>query len=345
MGILNWLLGRNRAANAAKAGERGQTDVIVERVVQLSPHVRLADGYEMQLAQAAQVALSYIDALVKAVPPAREASAAAWSTDPYIHAFFGAPDDVAQILSRSTELRRYFDEQPDVSEVFAVLGMAMVERRVLGMKQEGTRTRSDVARITISFADHQVRACGRTDAELRCTIVQRVVEQLVLEGLAKIEADAERRNVLEQERALLKARRQLLERRGAGTAQMFGGVASVDVAELARLAADLDENERALARLGLKTDALERQLRVICDVMGHPDSYVWVTRRKLRLDAMNVVVEDDDERAEIGSDVEFRIARTPASREGVRAFSLVRFARRDLLPAVNIQDEARRLLI
>jgi hypothetical protein len=58
---------------------------------------------------------------------------------------------------------------------------------------------------------------------------------------------------------------------------------------------------------------------------------------------MNVVVEDAA--SEDGAAIEFRVARIPASPAGMRAFSLVRFARADLLPAPSMDDAAKRLLI
>jgi hypothetical protein len=340
MGVLSWLFDRDRARE--KGGER-RIRVAVDRILQMSPRLRLVTGYEARLESAAAVALDYVEGLIEAVPPAREASAAAWSLDPYIHAFFSTPDDVANVLSHSAELRQYFDEAPDAADAFAVLGMAMTERRVLRAKQEGQITRTDVARTTVSFGDHKMRVCARTENELREVLVQRVLEQLVLEGLAQVVADVSRRESLEQERALLHARTQLLERKGMGTSHVFGsGDAPVSVAELARLAAQVEENERALESLGQKTESLERELGLICEVVSHPATHVHVTRRALRLDAANFVIEDESEQ---GIEIELNIAQIPANPGGLRTFMFIRFARRDLLPPVNMLDEARRLLI
>jgi hypothetical protein len=124
---------------------------------------------------------------------------------------------------------------------------------------------------------------------------------------------------------------------------VFGSGATVDIAELAHLQAQIDENDRNLAELGSQTDALDRQLETIRDVLAQPASHVYVTTKKLRLNRMNVVVEDAA--SEDGAEIEFRVARIPASPAGMRAFSLVRFARADLLPAPSMDDAAKRLLI
>jgi hypothetical protein len=62
----------------------------------------------------------------------------------------------------------------------------------------------------------------------------------------------------------------------------------------------------------------------------------------MRLDRMNVVVEGND--AQAGENFEFHIARIPTTPPRMRAFSLVRFARADMLPAKSMLEEAARLL-
>jgi hypothetical protein len=339
MGLFRRLLGRETAADNA---DEQETREIVERMVKLSPQLRLATQYQKRLAQAVGTSLAYVGELVNALPGAHEACASAWSTDPVIHAFFATPDDVAEALSRSANLRAHFEQNPLAREAFGVLGMTMTERRVLGTVQKGDTLLSDVAQTTVSFSDHQVRVCGATEAELRQEIVRRVLDQLTLEGIAKIEDDASRRDLLQRERALLKARLQLLERQGAGMGAVLGSGATVDFAELAHLQAEIDENDRHLADLGSQTDALDRQLETIRDVLAEPALHLFVATRKLRLNRMNVIAEDTA--ADDGAEIEFRVARIPASPAGMRAFSLVRFARADLLPAPSLDDAAKRLI-
>lgn len=340
MGMFSWMWHRNTAVPPAVSDEVRDA---VERIVKLHPQLRLVGQYEAHLARAVGVSLAYVERLVDSLPPAREASAAAWSSDACIHAFFTAPDDVAPALSRSTDLQHFFDECPAADEVFAVLGMAMTERRAPGAKQVGLEVRSDVMRTTVSFSDYQVRVCGLTETLLRREIVRRVLDQLALEGLSHVEADTARRDALQQERALLKARMQLLERGGVGMSQVMGSGTAPDLAERAKIQSLMDENERSLADLGLQTEALQRELQLICDVLADPASHLDVMRKRLRLNAMNVVLEDNDPAK--GEEIEFRLARLPADPGTWRAFALVRFSRSDLLPPSSMQEEARHLVI
>ncbi|WP_168788428.1 hypothetical protein [Paraburkholderia aromaticivorans] len=340
MGLLSWWSLRRRAL---ATDDLQQEKEIVERIVRLGPQLRLARDYEARLAPAVHQATGYLRRLVAQVPAAREASVAAWATDPYIHAFFATPDDVAPVFSHSEALRNCLRDHPAVDEVFAVLGMAVDERRTLGVAQDGAITRTDVAQTTVNFSDHQVRVCAVSEVALREEIVLRVLDQLTLQGLGEIEADTLRRDSLEQERALLRTRLKILERQGIGVRSLLGSEASCSFAEVARLQAQLDENDRALANLGLKTEALERELQMVCKVLALPDAHVYVQKKKFLLDRLNVVVEDGDTRP--AQEMELQIARMPASPNAIRVFSMVRFKRQDLLPERDILAEARRLLI
>jgi hypothetical protein len=339
MGILSRLLHADRPD---QAGDAQRVDDTVERVMKLHPHLRLARRCKARLAPAVATSLKYMGELVASLPPAREASAAAWARDPYIHAFFVAPDDVPRVISRSADLRARFERSGDLPEAFAVLGMEMTERHTLGVGLEGGALRRDVPQTTVSFSDHQVRLCGRSDADLRTEIVDRLLDQLALEGLARIADDESRRDMLERERGLLGTRLQLLERQGAGIRAMIGSDAAPESAELARLQEQLGENERNLAGLGLRENALDRELDHVRGVFAEPAQHLYVTTKRLRLDRMNVVVEGGSDQE--GEQFEFHIARIPTTPPRMRAFSVIRFARADLLPAKSMLDEAGRLL-
>jgi hypothetical protein len=339
MGILSRLFGTD---NPADKQHREQINETVERVMRLHPHLRLARHYQATLAPAVATSLTYIGALVDSLPAAREASAAAWGADPYIHAYFASRDDVAPVISRSADLQAHFERNGDLPEAYGVLGMEMTDRHILGVALEGETLRRDVPQTTVNFSDHQVRMCGRSDADLRIALVQRLLDQLGLEGLARAAADVSRRDVLERERALVKTRRQLLERQGTGLGAVLGGDAEAQSDELARLQAQIEENDRSLASLGLREDALERGVERVREVFAAPEQHIYVSTRRLRLDRMNVVL--DGPGTQHGDDFTFQIARIPTTPPRMRAFSLVRFARADLVPAKSMLDEAARLL-
>jgi hypothetical protein len=342
MGFLRRML--RGGTPAPREHERERVAEAVARIVAFSPQLRMARRCDERLGPAVAAALRYLDTIAAGAGAAREASAEAWPVDPCIHAFFAAPTDIAPALSRSNELRAFFAQYPDAGHAYAVLGMAMVERRILGVALEGETMRRDVVQQTLSFSDHQVRICGRTEAELREEVVRRLVEQLGLEGLQRAATDRSRRGALEQERALLKTRTQLLERQGVGVRAVLGAGdgAGAGTDELERLRQQVADNEAALASLGIRSDALDRDLDHLCAVLGEPGAHLYVESRRYRLNKMNVVLAEHS--TEAGDDIAFQVARLPTSPPVVRAFTLVRFARGALQPATSLLDEADRLL-
>ena len=110
MGILSWLFARTDPADLQ---DKQRIDETVERVMRLNPQLRLARRYPRQAGAGGWHGAQVCRELVDSVPAARDASAAAWSVDPYIHAYFVAPDDVAAVISRSRDLRAYFDNNAD----------------------------------------------------------------------------------------------------------------------------------------------------------------------------------------------------------------------------------------
>jgi hypothetical protein len=343
MRLAHWLGRWHPAREAAGAPDRAHVAEAVERILALGPHLRRARRCQARLEPAVAGALRYVDGIVGAIPPARAASAASWSQDPYIHAFFTGPDAVAPTLSRSRDLCSFFEQNPDLPEAHAVLGMAMSGKHILGVALEGETLRRDVVQETISFSDHQVRMCGRSEPDLRDEIVRRLVVQLGLQGMARYAAQQTRRGVLERERALLRTRLQLLERKGIGVRSLVGGEHDpAEAGELARLQDAIADNESAIAQLGLRSDALERELAEVCEVLQDPAAHLSVSPRRCVLNKMNVVLPAGSQEA--GDEVVFQVAQVPTVPPQARAFTLVRFARADLRPPGGLLDEAARLL-
>jgi hypothetical protein len=338
MGFFDRLFGSKRS----DAQRDEDVDQMVQRVIALSPRLRLAQGHQARLEAAVAKAAVHLRELVAAFPAPRKVSPASWSSDPYVRAFFAAADDIGPVLGRSEELRAFFDQQPGQQHAFAVVGMALTERRTLGVEQDGDVMRSDVAQTTLSFSDHQIRVCGPADEGLRQAIVHRMVDQLAIEALARISADSDRREVLEQERALLATRVRLLERQGAGMASFTGGEERGDAGEVERLRARLEENEKDLHAIGPRAEALQRQLDAVCEVFAEAGSKVRVTARRVRLSRMNVVLPEHG--TEHGDALDLDTARVPGDPPRERAFALVRLSRNDVPKAENLLDLAERML-
>ena len=341
MGILDWILGRRGGGDPAAAK---RAEEALERIIQLTnPRLRYARRFRARLVPAVQSAMAYAQSLLASVPPEREASPATWPSDGCMRAFFATADDLARAFSRSNELRTWFDANPAAQMVSVVLSMLLVERRILGVALVGTELRRDVPQTTVSFTDYRARICGPSEAELRQDIERRVVDQLALTGMAIATLDESRRAVLEQERALLRARLRLLESQGAGLTAL-AGKPPVDAVQYDRLHAELAINEQNLKVLATGPEALDYQVERMREVLSDPGAHFFVSPKRLRLNRMNVVLEDNDPQPAETLDLQVARVPIPEAEPEMRTFMLVRFPRNALVPRGVLLNEAARML-
>ncbi len=99
-----------------------------------------------------------------------------------------------------------------------------------------------------------------------------------------------------------------------------GGGAPLACEELARVQLQIEDNSRRLNELSVPTDALERQLDGVCEVLMEPDKYVYVRyKNRIRLDQMNVIRTRDC--MQPAEELEFHIAHIPARPAQIRGNS------------------------
>lgn len=80
MSILERLFHRKHKSENRAPGSEQVSDAI-ERIARPSPKLRLAERYQERLASAVRTSLDCIGTFVDDMPPAREVSASAWTTD------------------------------------------------------------------------------------------------------------------------------------------------------------------------------------------------------------------------------------------------------------------------
>ncbi len=342
MGLFDWWKRSEQQLDAGAVSEaliREATDYVVKVT---NPRLTLVSRYRERLAPAVKAAIEHLRGVATTLPVPREASAASWASDPSIHAFFAVADDVPRLFSRSQEVQAFFARESAAPDVCAVLGMALVKQKGLGMAMHGEVLRRDVPQTTFSFTDHKMRVLAASEPELRREIGRRVLDQLALQVLARAGEAQSRRQSLEHERALLRTRLRILQQQGTGLGSMAGGGDAAREQDLPGVEARLDENERELAALGVGADALEQALDDLVDVLSHPGREIEFASNRVLLTPMNVLV--DGEVTEPGRTVEFHTVQLAGNPASGRAITLVRFSRADLLAGGLRLDDADRLL-
>lgn len=337
--MFNWLFKRDGGDDQASREDVRQA---LGRIVGVAPQVRLASRYEARLTPVIGKTIGHVRELVAMLPAPRVATPEAWSGDPHLRAMFATPEDIVHLLGETRDLRGWFDDHIAADHAYAILGSTLVERGVLVTAQEGGVMRSDVARTAVGFEDKRIRFCSEAEDALRQEVVQRIVEQFALEATSRVAGEAAQRDALQEHRALLAARMHMLGRRGAGMSSLI--LASADMSgDATRLQRDIEENEAALAALGSAADAIEKQIQTIVDLLDDPAALIDVTQRTLRVNQMNLLVDEGS--GEPHSDVVLELARIPMQPPQTRAVEIVRIARRDLPPAGAALDEAARWVL
>ncbi|MEJ8813206.1 hypothetical protein WKW77_19120 [Variovorax ureilyticus] len=186
-----------------------------------------------------------------------------------------------QILSRlfhetSAESERRDDELDAL--VMRVLRINPCLRRARGHEE---RLRTALA-WCVGFLGEVTNAMALSRVMSRKEIVDRLVDQLAIEALRSIVKEADRRHMLDCERALLADRIEILQRMGIGTSSTAGD-GPRDPTRQTPIDARLDRSDLELRGLGLLSDAFDDQLDRFCNVFFRPDAHIHAGAKQVHL--------------------------------------------------------------
>ena len=341
MGILDWFKNRPAQFDPDSPSDELTLRAIDKAVALTNPRLKLVRSYQERLAPAVTGCVRYLREQVLSVPPPIEVAAASWSSDPALRAFFVSAADIPGALARSPNLRTLFAKYPQLDEAYFVMAMRFAEQRSLGVSLQGEMIARDIEQTVVGFSDHEVRICGQRPAEVRRLLGTQGYEYLLAQALSAIAEDRSERRQLEDMQALIRSRLRLFQQQGPGLGSVFGS-APANSGEQFKLEAALLENERQMEALGSPQSALESELETLREVLEHPQRYLSIEQKALRLTTMNVVVDQPDSAGSAA--VCFSLAQLSGTPALQRAFVLGRFARAELPEArINFDAAARYL--
>jgi len=263
-------------------------DAVVDAV---EPKVKLHSRYRRKLEPCIRRSIDYLRSLAREPLEPVLLSRGAWAGDARVNAFFATADDVPACLGRSHELRRFFDSNP-APDAYALLGMRMQERSVLGMDLVGEAVQREVQQTVVSFADHRLVAPHAVLAQARLEVGRRLLLRLAQLALIRIVATDEKATELGEHKAYLGARLRLLRLAEDG----MEGI----VKDRSKIAADRKALERQLketvegyieAKGSLAT--LDGYIGHIQDVFSKPEEHVAVSHSRLRLSTLGIRLAKD----------------------------------------------------
>lgn len=271
-------------------------DKDIERAIDLiitetDPRLRIVRAYKRKLRKPVIRSLAYMNNLVTRIPGPFEISRRAFGADPRINALFGSADDIEVLFSRSTSVRKFFDDNPGSDRVYLPLAMRREEKKILGAALVNDMLRRDVAQTVVNYSDHWLGVCAASEAELRQMLIWRGIHNLAITALETIAALRARSDTLRQQRALLKMKCRNLEARHLGL-DAPGDVSDGAAADRQELDLQLEETERELAESSATLNTLDDHLRLVCQVFRHPSPYLRVKLESVRVNRMGIKSTD-----------------------------------------------------
>jgi hypothetical protein len=286
MGWLDRWLKRGLPAEAGQVSDASILEATAHVVQLVDPRLALCPGYATRLEPGVRKALAHCIEMEAQMPPEISVVPGTWASDSQLFAFFATESDFLRVCSRSTELLQFFDENPLAEAAYGALTAVVVERKVMGPAIVNGMLRQDVLQTTVSFTDHKLTIVAADAPRLRRAISKRAFEELAVITFARGEAESAARQQLDDDRALLLARRQMLARRGTG-------LDAADASRLQDVDAEIEKNTREMQRIGNSADALERRLSSLIDVLEHAADLISLERRQMRLTNTNHLVGGD----------------------------------------------------
>jgi hypothetical protein len=339
MGIFDWF--RKGASAGPVHDEAALHEAIEETVESTDPRVRLVRGYRKKLAPAVATTLDYGHQLVARLPSALDLSVEAWSIDPGLRQAFATAQDVKLVLSRSTELRDFF-ERPEhtlSSDACGLLVINWKDTTRLGLALDGDKVRGDVLQRIADLHGHKVVAPGPDEPAVRGELEKRVFKHVLTHALARLTEISSRKAALTEERELLKTRLAYVRRRGHGLDALLESE-NRGPAQLQKIEQALVENTRQLAKLS--ASGFEDSLEVIHSSLNHPEEAITLDTQKIRVNPMNIIVKgESDEPSREFTPLVITVHTDSPVTAIVR---LVRCSRTELISKQQMLEDARRML-
>jgi hypothetical protein len=327
MGILDWFRSRPEQAAAALPDEVA-AQAIDKAVALVNPRLKLLDSCEKTLRPPIEKTVAYLRDAMLALPAPIELSEAKWASEPVLRAFFAEAREVSDVFGRSRPLRSWLDQHAGADRIFVTLGTTYNERPGRVPTLQGGAPR-DIEQTIVHFSEPRVRICGLDESELRRLLGVSFFEYLVAQAMTEISVAREARRELEDSRGVIRARLRGLE-------------SAAETDEQRQLKSRLRENERRLEAHGDARSVLEYELECLRGVLDKPESYIGLATRRLRLNTLNAVVDEDS--TEAAADVTFTLSDMTGVPRVRRAFVIGSLRRSDV-PRVKLDlAGAERLL-
>jgi hypothetical protein len=254
--------------------------------------IRLIPRYASKLEPAIRRTIAHLRELAPSIPPPLELSPANWSAQPELNAYFATVQDIGELLDRSRELRRWFDDPAHAadSEAFALLAMRKEEKTVLEPALVDGAVRQDVARTHLSFSGHRLFAVRASMDETRVEVGWILIRRLAEMALRRICAQLDLAGNLEQRKAFLAAKLRYLNVTAESLDDVLGDQPGGHAEQIRQVENEIAETVDALSEAKGSLATMDGYLAHLREVLEDPSAHLALTRTDIRVDRLGVVV-------------------------------------------------------
>jgi len=179
----------------------------IERAVGVvEPMLKQARGYPENYRKSVTSALQYACNLAASVPGPVMINRESYGSDALVHALFPSVDSVMDTICASRALQDYQSESPAANELYAMMGMRLFEKTVLGVDLVGQVLQRDVIQKVVYFTSHTLENPASSEQQSRDQAAWSFFDSLVGKVKQRVEARKQEKLSQLQQKDMLIAR-------------------------------------------------------------------------------------------------------------------------------------------
>jgi hypothetical protein len=189
-------------------GEQDNPELLtaIDRAVSaVEPLLKQTGGYPDQYRKPVAAALEHAHRLAASVPGPVTVDRESYASDPFVHALFPDIRAIAESVCTSLALQDYQREFPDSKELYALMGMRRIEKKVVGMELSGQTVQRDVLQKAVYFTSHTIEDPAPSERQAREQVAMSFFDRLVGKVKMRVEQRKQAKHSLLLEQDMLMA--------------------------------------------------------------------------------------------------------------------------------------------
>ena len=243
----------------------------IERAVTaVEPLLKQVSGYPGRYRKPVAAALDYAQHLATSVPGPVTIDRETYARDAFVHALFADVNAVSESICASVAVQDYQREFPASQELYALMGMRRIEKKIVGMELSGDVVQHDVAQKAVYFTSHTIDNPAPSEPQAREQIAMSFFDSLVRKVKQRVEQRKHDKESLMQEKDMLLSR-----------------LRNANATDRPALEAKLQRVMEGLQTLVGMLE-LSRYIEDFEAVLLRPEEYLHINRAAINLDSMGI---------------------------------------------------------